>query len=736
MAWIDLNASGQYASITAGNNKLEEGEPFGVAPTVTFLKSVVVDPAWKLNSPTKGAFVTGDIMSWKASLSNQSGKVSETAGVKNVTFTIRNTSNEIQKFNPSVVDEKGNAYKELTVTYGGDTQTQTFTNGRELVLEPGTTVTLHGIATDYNKATVGAGYTPAVDEYSKTNDAVLNIEARQNGKLAVSSSVTTVRKLVTQNPRNNNNTYANAEKEAEFLIATDVTGKAVVTGEVIGFEVIDSKFGPNANFGRVVIKERVTGQIKYYYYNQDTSFSSSLDGGSFTGHDNVLTGNAATAFENLVSLGDEVQVNNKLGTTNPAGTDVRLFNKDNSKLDDQAKGNGVNVAQFAITDARTVATGVAGTVNQVEVTFNKEVTTTELNSLLRVVNAGTESLEGIRLDDKYSLKNPTVKTAYVNGVTVVTFDIVNPEAFNTAKFGGSTLTVTNTEAAKLDSAVALSYVVKDGVAPVIVGIPATSDKDDANGLDTIKFVFSEAIDLATVDAADFRFAVTGLKDPGYVSGKESSKAWDNKTNTLTIEFDNTTPNATATTLTYEYAGSNSTTGNKALADIAGNLLKSVSPTPVLVVDEEAKATAALTKAITDAKAITKGDYTDASWTAFQTALTEAEAVSATATAAVKNAATKKLTDAQAALEEKTTVSKTVKELNATVIQSAPGVFAVKIPLADAQTVGAVEGSTLTVKVTGKADITFKYNATAKVFVNANIQGYTQAEVEAGTVSVK
>ncbi|MFJ7952321.1 S-layer homology domain-containing protein [Lysinibacillus sp. NPDC096418] len=338
VAWIDLNAAGQVGYV--GNDRLEDGEPFGVAPSVTFLKSVVVGPKDGLNAPTKGAFVDGDEMKWSASLLNQSGKVSETAGIKNATFTIRNTSNAIQTINPRLVDGAGNNYTGLTVTYSGSTQTQAFTNGTAITLEPGTTVTIHGIA---------SGFVPTyntVTEYSSTNDAVLNIVApNKDGKLSVSSSVTTVRKNTTQSDyRNNNNTYSYDAKEAEYLKSTDVTplttaATATVTGEVIGFEVEDNKFG-GTNYGRVVIKERFTGDVKHYYYNNATSFSVALNA-DFTGTDNVASANNATLFENLLSIGDQIQVNNSTNTFNGVTPDVRLFNKDNSTSTTQAKGNGV-----------------------------------------------------------------------------------------------------------------------------------------------------------------------------------------------------------------------------------------------------------------------------------------------------------------------------------------------------------------------------------------------------------
>lgn len=81
--------------------------------------------------------------------------------------------------------------------------------------------------------------------------------------------------------------------------------------------------------------------------------------------------------------------------------------------------------------------------------------------------------------------------------------------------------------------------------------------------------------------------------------------------------------------------------------------------------------------------------------------------------------------------------KTAKELHATVINTVPGVFAIKLSLKDAKLVDATEKSTLILDVDGKASVILKYNAEHKVFLNANIQGdYTQAELLNGTVSVK
>ena len=82
-------------------------------------------------------------------------------------------------------------------------------------------------------------------------------------------------------------------------------------------------------------------------------------------------------------------------------------------------------------------------------------------------------------------------------------------------------------------------------------------------------------------------------------------------------------------------------------------------------------------------------------------------------------------------------AKTADELNATVVNTVPGVFAAKIPLKDAKSVEATEKSTLTLKVDGKEAVTLKYNAENKVFLNANIQGeYSIDELLNSTVSVK
>lgn len=81
-------------------------------------------------------------------------------------------------------------------------------------------------------------------------------------------------------------------------------------------------------------------------------------------------------------------------------------------------------------------------------------------------------------------------------------------------------------------------------------------------------------------------------------------------------------------------------------------------------------------------------------------------------------------------------AKTAEELNATVLNTVPGVFVAKIPLKDAKSVDATEKSTLTLKVDGKAAVTLKYNTEHKVFLNANIQGdYSVDELLNSPVSV-
>ncbi|WP_042350936.1 S-layer homology domain-containing protein [Bacillus massiliigorillae] len=357
VAWIDLNAAGGNAG-AVGNDKLEEGEPNAVAPQVTFLKSVVVSPNWKLNTPTAGAYVNGDKLVWKASLENQSGKPSETAGIKNATYTIKNTSNKVITINPRLVDANDAGYKaeSLTITYDGATQTQRFVNGSAVTMEPGTTVTIFGVAPGHvdNERDI---YIPStfVPEYSSTQTAELKIEApAKDGSLSVSSQVQTVRKSKSiDDTRNNNNTYYYDAKSAEFLVAEAATG--TVTGEVIGYEVNDGKFGSANNFGRLVVKERHTGKVKTFEYNSATAFTAALDA-SFTGSDNAL-GNATT-FETLLSVGDEVQ-------TNSTSNSVRLFNEDKSYKSDQPKGNNGVAPDYTAIDAAITA---AKAVNEAEYT--------------------------------------------------------------------------------------------------------------------------------------------------------------------------------------------------------------------------------------------------------------------------------------------------------------------------------------------------------------------------------
>lgn len=668
VAWIDLNAAGNNG--TVGNDRLEDGEPNAVAPTVTFLKSVVVAPGYSLNTPTAGSYVTGDRMTWKASLQNQSGKVSETAGVKTATYTVKNTSDKILTINPRLVDAAGTNYNKLTITYSGQTQTQPFTNGTQVKLEPGTTVTIHGEApglrNEYAQTTItqnGTTITTTTNQsaYSITDDAILHVEAPDlDGSLSVASNVTTVRKSVTQDTRNNNNTYTYEAKVANFIKAINVKDETV-TGEVIGYDIVDKK-GPESivdqpkinkfnikdvvapnNWGRVVIKERHTGVVKVFYYDSADEYSAALDGNFNAQTDNVLAG--ATAFEKLLTLGDQIQVNADGKQDYKQMKSVRLFNKDAS-TNGKAEGNGVDTATFDIVNAKTVSSKENGTVDKVQVTFNKEVTDKELNNLLRIVNNKEQYLEGIRLNGDYTLSNPVVTTAYTNGETVVTFDIVNVEEFNTAKYANATLTVTASEAAKLDTAVALSEVVKDGVRPVVVS-KSSYDGDKNGSVDTVEFTFSEVV--TNVKAEDFRFSSNKVSKGEFVSGK--SVTVDGKK--VIVKFDN--PNAdlyTKDDLTYNYA-ENNYAFEGAVQDAAGNKL--VSGTVYVKVDSsvqppsEEVAKTQLNATIATANETLKTVSDANKKAALQAAITAAEAVANKSGATVEEL-TKAVEDLKKAVE--------------------------------------------------------------------------------------
>lgn len=589
VAWIDLNTAG--AVDTVGNSKLESGEPFGVAPTVTFLKSVVVEPNYVLNAPTVGAFVNGDTMKWTTTLRNQSANTSETSGVKNVTYTITNTSNVAQKINPYVVTTTGTAYNSMTITYNNSTLTQSFKNGDTVNLEPGTTVTIHGIAPQYTPKNTSV--TPERGEFSTTSDAELRIVAptlnsSSEAKLSVSGAVTTVKRTYNGDTRNDNNTYNYNAKEATYVDSELVSNfdsseklekLQIITGEVIGYELTDKtnsfnqfdnkkEFGsakdkePATYYGRLVIKERATGKIKHYYYDDASKFTSAL-AYAFTSTDNPIDN--ATAFEKLLTVGDEVQLNAN-ASGGKANKSIRLFNEDKS-TSTKPEGNGANEGTFDIKNAVTVSSKGDGTVDKVQVTFNKEVITTELNNLLRIVDNNKQYLEGIRLNNAYTLSNPEVTTEYTNGQTVVTFDIVDVEKFNTAKHAGATLTVTASEAAKLDTAMALSEVVKDGVAPIVVS-KSSYDGDKNGSVDTVEFTFSEAV--TNVKAEDFRFSYSNAPAGEFVSGKSATIDG----NKVIVKFDN--PNAAlynATSLTYNYAENNYASAG-AVQDATGNKLVS------------------------------------------------------------------------------------------------------------------------------------------------------------------
>lgn len=623
VAWIDLNTAGNNA--TVGDGRLEEGEPNAVAPTVTFLKSVVVAPGYSLNTPTAGSYVTGDRMTWKASLENQSGKVSETAGVKNATYTVTNTSNKILTINPRLVDAAGTNYNKLTITYSGQTQTQPFTNGSQVKLEPGTTVTIHGNApglrNEYAQTTItqnGTTITTTANqsEYSTTNDALLHVVAPNlDGSLSVSANVTTVRKSVTQDSRNNNNTYTYEAKVANFIKAVTVANafgvdangnplypgypadsiKGTVTGEVIGYDIVDTtakkadanqpkankfdrdeKVGEVGNYGRVVIKERHTGEIKVFYYNDKDTFSAALDGNFNAQTDNQLGG--ATPFEKLLTIGDQIQVNNTNSPSNQVGT-VRLFNKDAS-TNGTAEGNGtVTKAISAKTvDVKGNNNQGDGTIERIRVTFNAPVTSEQLKKLERVYT--TQVLSGVTVNNtEVALANPTLvnptlvdKDKNISISTEVEFEIVSKNG-NAIKSGtdylaGSTLFFNKDAAEKLNIGnSSVSVQVADGAAPVVLGAVPT-DNDGKNGYDAVKFTFSEPIKNA-IDLADFRFSLDSDRSK-YVNGKTSKFSSDYKE--LTVTFDNLESNkeGNPSTLWVNYAQLNSATNNLGIVDLAGN----------------------------------------------------------------------------------------------------------------------------------------------------------------------
>ena len=522
-------------------------------------------------------------MTWKSSLENQSGNVSETAGIKNATYTITNTSNKQLTFNPRLVDNAGKNYTDLTVTYNDGTQTRAFTNGSAVTLEPGTTVTIHGVGSDFKVAT------STVAEYSTTNDALLHIEAPNvDGSLSVSAHVTTVRKAANGDSRNDNNTYTYDAKSADFLKAVVVpnapaTGAHTVTGEVIGFEIADkttaqavgfvstNKFnlaGDN-NYGRVVIKERHTGLVKVFNYDSADSFSAALDGNFNAQTDNLLatdsTSPAASKFESLLTVGDEIQVN--ATAAGQVGT-VRLFNKDAS-TGGSTSGNGVR-SSLAVTSAKTLHTGVVGSaVTQIEVVFNNPVTQAQLNQLAS--NVGSTNLSDVVL----RLANGTTATLSSPtsvGTNTVRFT-VNGAINDTAAFANSTLEFGASSVTILSGTTAsntLTTTVKDGALPYVVSA-AISDADVVAAYDTVEFTFSEAIDATTIDAADFR--ITNSAGTGAtVSGKSFTTDVTGKV--VTVKFDNTSGigNSLVATLNVEYASHHSSTGNLAIADKNGNLL--------------------------------------------------------------------------------------------------------------------------------------------------------------------
>lgn len=648
VAWIDLNTAG--AVDTVGNSKLESGEPFGVAPTVTFLKSVVVEPNYVLNAPTVGTFINGDTMKWTTTLRNQSAHTSETSGVKNVTYTITNTSNVAQEIKPEVVTTTGTAYNSMTITYNNSTLTQSFVNGQKVNLEPGTTVTIHGIAPQYTPKNTSV--TPERGEFSTTSDAELRIVAptlnsSSEAKLSVSGAVTTVKRTYNGDTRNDNNTYNYNAKEATYVDSTLVAANTeVITGEVVGYELTDKTTSfkqfnksdePATYYGRLVIKERATGKIKHYYYDGNTNFTSAL-AYAFTSTDNPI-GKDATAFEKLLTVGDEVQLNADR-TGQGVANNIRLFNEDKS-TGTKAEGNGT-VTQAV--SAKTVDKDKNGTIDRIRVTFNAPVTQAQLDKLEKVYN--TQVLSGVTVNNtEVALANPTL----VSG-TEAEFELVSKNS-TTIKSGtdylaGSTVFFNEVAAKALGiGSGSLSVEVADGAAPIVLAAVPT-DNDGKNGYDAVKFTFSEPIKNA-IDLADFRFSLDSDKSK-YVIGKTSNFGSNYKE--LTVTFDNLESNkeGNPSTLWVNYAQLNSATNNLGIVDLAGNNLDFYQKTLPSGEQTPADAKQTLETEIKSANETLK-TVPEANKAALQAAITAAEAVAKKSGATVAEL-TKAVEDLKKAVE--------------------------------------------------------------------------------------
>lgn len=143
-----------------------------------------------------------------------------------------------------------------------------------------------------------------------------------------------------------------------------------------------------------------------------------------------------------------------------------------------------------------------------------------------------------------------------------------------------------------------------------------------------------------------------------------------------------------------------------------------------VVDDGEATTTAIANATTGSYSVATGTLTVGSHDLLVTATDAANNVSVTAKTTIT---------VEAVVQTEVKLS----DLSPLVLQSVPGVYAVKFDLAKvAEAIGADANSTLAAAVPGKEDITFTYNATQDVFYNANIQGYSEAEINASIVSVR
>ncbi|WP_026393489.1 hypothetical protein [Acetobacterium malicum] len=323
--WIDLDAAGNT------NKVREAGEPQALAPKTTFQAQLAqglsnldinTTPAVK-----DGPFVTNDVINSRFEIRNQSNTLSTTAGFNRVTYTVTNTSGVALTFAPRMLDATtGTPFTAVTTTFAvGGTQDYANDGIATITLNAGSSVTLAGTA---------AGYVVGTDT-SATNAATLRFTAgvpvSQDNTLSISATGTTVRATVADDSRNAGS-VSQAAKTATIKKATAATNGQVLTGEVLGYSVVDSA----TDFGRVVVKLDGSGDVVTFVYGTNRSGANISDSKIYLGTD----GTFANVGVNFNQLNTVATVLDQKDAFNKFENAFEVGNRVNATIDTAANAAG------------------------------------------------------------------------------------------------------------------------------------------------------------------------------------------------------------------------------------------------------------------------------------------------------------------------------------------------------------------------------------------------------------